>query len=197
MAAAATSAVTCVLPPAESATAVRESAPLTAKPRLRAEAEIGRAQGDEVPVGVDRVAVLGGEGSGRRHHAAEAHQCDAEGARHQRPQVVQDDGREAGGREPRRDRPHHRHPLLLEPEQVDRADAEHHCHQRGRHLRHGALQDQQRDEQHHPDGEGGHVGRAQPGQESASVWKNPPDATLKPNSAPSWPTMMVSAIPFK
>ena len=56
--AAATSPVTWLLPPTESFTAVRESAPLTAKPRRSPRADVGHAERDELLVRIDVVAIL-------------------------------------------------------------------------------------------------------------------------------------------
>jgi len=82
--------------------------------------DIGRPQGGEFTIHVDVVVVLGGETAGGQHGAGEAHQGDPGGRRQDRGDQVERQHGDPEGRQPRRDRPHHRHPLGRKAKQGDR-----------------------------------------------------------------------------
>jgi hypothetical protein len=117
--------------------------------------QVGRAQGEQLPVGVDRRIVLGGEGPGGRDGLDERHQRDPGRGRQQGAHAGELGQLEPG--EAAAHRADQRHPPALQIGQPDQRDPQHHHDQGAGHPRRPAAQGQQHGEPSQRQGDGGRV----------------------------------------
>jgi hypothetical protein len=121
--------------------------------------QVGRPEGEQLPVGVDRRVGPGREGAGGRDGLDERHQRDPGRGRQQAAHAVEV-GQGEGG-EAAVHRPDQRDPAALQVGRGHQGDPEDHHDQRAGHLRGPAVQGQQGGQPPEGEGDRGRVGVAQ------------------------------------
>ena len=127
--------------------AVRLPLLLTGNPRSSTGGEVRRAEREQLLVGVDAIAVAGGEGAGGEHVVGVADDRDADRRQQQRGKVSGRHDRKARCRQPGRDLSDDPDALVLQREHGHGGGGEKHPDQRHRCLR-GQPRTQQQKGQH-------------------------------------------------
>ena len=115
----------------------------------------GDAEGDELPVGIDRVAVALGEDLGDSDRLHETEHRDGQGGRQHVADVIEAGGRHADRRQPAGNIPDHAHVVILEMKGGHRQRAQADGDQRPRPAREPAAQGGQQCDPTDPDGQRG------------------------------------------
>jgi hypothetical protein len=151
------SANTSVFEPALSLTAVPDIPP-GRQPAEQPRAQVGQPQGDELLIGADGIAVLGGEGDGGAQRLAVNDQRDAQGPGEEHRDVRPADGGQAHRRQAGRDGTDDRDPIRRQLKERAHRDAEREDQQPGRDARGDAFQPEEDDQRAEADGEGVPIG---------------------------------------